>query len=173
MYYALPCTWWGYKDIGIYHRYIFCAVLIIILIPVLDILFWFFCFSAIKTISMRNLPWECVSMLVGWLQTWCSNNVLKMRLSLSSVPVAMEESRTPILLLIPGVNISKMWELSTRLEQRFESGCKFYFSWLTYYWTSIFTVMKDWKGFKSTQMKIKNSNTSTVTRCRCMSLILL
>lgn len=71
-------------------------------------------------------------MLVGWLQTWCSNNVLKMRLSLSSVPVAMEESRTPILLLIPGVNISKMWELSTRLEQRFESGCKFYFSWLTY-----------------------------------------
>lgn len=146
LYYALPCTWWGYKDIGIYHRYIFCAVLIIILIPVLDNLFWFFCFSAIKTISMRNLPWECVSMLVGWLQTWCSNNVLKMRLSLSSVPVAMEASRTPILLLIPGVNISKMLELSTRLEQHFKSNCKICFQ-LTYSCTSNFTGMRDWSDF--------------------------
>lgn len=137
---------WGYKDIGIYHLYIFCAVLIIILIHVLNILFWFFCFSAIKTISMRNLPWECVSMLVGWLQTWCSNNVLKMRLSLSSVPVAMEASRTPILLLIPGVNISKMLELSTRLEQHFKSNCKICFQ-LTYSCTSNFTGMRDWSDF--------------------------
>lgn len=146
MYYTLPCTWWGYKDIGIYHRYIFCAVLIIILIPVLDILFWFFCFSAIKTISMRNLPWECVYMRVAWLQTWCLNNVLKMRLSLSSVLVAMEASRTPILLLIPGVNISKMLELSTRLEQHFKSNCKICFQ-LTYLCTSNFTGMRDWSDF--------------------------
>lgn len=142
----MPCTWWGYKDIGIYHRYIFCAVLIIILIPVLDILFWFFCFSAIKTISMRNLPWECVYMRVAWLQTWCLNNVLKMRLSLSSVLVAMEASRTPILLLIPGVNISKMLELSTRLEQHFKSNCKICFQ-LTYVCTSNFTGMRDWSDF--------------------------
>lgn len=110
-YYALPCIRLN-GVLHLFHLFVY------------TFKFWFFCFSAIKTISMRNLPWECVSMLVGWLQTWCSNNVLKMRLSLSSVPVAMEESRTPILSHIPGVNISKMLELSTRLEQHFESNCK-------------------------------------------------
>lgn len=85
-------------------------------------------------------------MRVAWLQTWCLNNVLKMRLSLSSVPVAMEESRTPILLLIPGVNISKMLELSTRLEQHFKSNCKICFQ-LTYLCTSNFTGMRDWSDF--------------------------
>lgn len=107
-YYALPCIRLN-GVLHLFHLFVY------------TFKFWFFCFSAIKTISMRNLPWECVSMLVGWLQTWCSNNVLKMRLSLSSVPVAMEEFRTPILSHIPGVNISKMLELSTRLEEHFES----------------------------------------------------
>lgn len=134
------------RDIGIYYRYIFCVVLIIILIFVFDILFQFFCFSVIKIIFMRNLFWECVFMFVGWLQIWCLNNVLKMRFSLLFVFVVMEVFRIFILLFILGVNILKMLELSIRLEQYFKFNCKICFQ-LIYLCISNFIGMRDWSDF--------------------------